>query len=180
MALSATIYKFNVSLSDLDRNIYESLPITIAQHPSETPERMLARLIAYCCHFTGDIEFTKGLSTPETPDIWIKSLTDEVLTWIEVGEPSYQKLKKATRLAKDVRVYSFNTKSNVWWAQEQKALSGLKVSILQLPYEPLAAFAAAISRTIGLSITISEASVYISTETQTFELPIRTLQSRVQ
>ena len=48
MALKPTIYKAQVELADSDRNCFESLSLTLAQHPSETLERMAVRLLAYC------------------------------------------------------------------------------------------------------------------------------------
>jgi Uncharacterized protein conserved in bacteria len=94
MALNATIIKFSISLSDLNRNHYDTLTLTVAQHPSETAERMMARVMAYCIHAEEFLAFTKGLSTPETPDIWAKTLDGQTGLWIEVGEPNPDKLKK--------------------------------------------------------------------------------------
>ncbi|MDG2273895.1 MAG: YaeQ family protein, partial [Halioglobus sp.] len=48
MALKPTIYKAQIELADSDRNCYESLSLTVAKHPSETLERMMVRLLAYC------------------------------------------------------------------------------------------------------------------------------------
>jgi len=78
LALKPTIHKFNVSLSDLDRDYYESLNLTVAQHPSETIERMMVRLLAYCINAHARLQFTKGLSDTEEPDLWVKSLDDQV------------------------------------------------------------------------------------------------------
>ncbi|MCB1848507.1 MAG: YaeQ family protein, partial [Halieaceae bacterium] len=62
MALKPTIYKAQVELADSDNNRYESLNLTLARHPSETLERMAARLLAYCLNTGRGLEFTKGLS----------------------------------------------------------------------------------------------------------------------
>ena len=74
MALKPTIYKFRISLSDLNRDYYDTLNLTIAQHPSETMERMLIRFLAYCLNTQERLTFSKGLSSPEEPDIWAQSL----------------------------------------------------------------------------------------------------------
>jgi uncharacterized protein YaeQ len=51
MALPSTIYRFSLELSDIDRQIYESLQATVARHPSETEERLVARLLAYALFY---------------------------------------------------------------------------------------------------------------------------------
>jgi len=71
---------------------------------------MMARIIAFCINASPELEFTKGLSSIEEPDLWQKSLDDQILEWIDVGEPDPERVKKATRLSKSVSVFSFNTK----------------------------------------------------------------------
>ena len=110
MALKPTIFKFDLSLADMDRNCYESLALTVAQHPSETTERMMVRVLARCLYHHERLAFTKGLSENDEPDLWQKSLDGRIERWIEVGEPSLDRLKKASRLAEDVVVISFNTR----------------------------------------------------------------------
>ena len=112
MATKPTIHKARIALTDLDRNHYESLDLTVALHPSETTERMCARIVAYCINAAEGITFTTGISTRDEPDIQLTSLDNRMLAWIDVGEPSPDRLKKASRLAERVRVYSFNSKSD--------------------------------------------------------------------
>ena len=52
MALTATVYNFDVQLSDVDRGVYESLAIRAARHPSETEEYLVTRVLAYCLEYT--------------------------------------------------------------------------------------------------------------------------------
>ena len=61
MALSATPYKVDVNLTDLDRSVYETLRFTVARHPSETEERLCARLIAYLLWYSESLGFGRGL-----------------------------------------------------------------------------------------------------------------------
>lgn len=163
MALSATIYKLNISLSDLNRDYYDNLNLTLALHPSETLERLMARVLAFCIHACDGLEFTKGLSSPETPDIWLKSLNGQIQLWIELGEPLADKLKKATRVAEQVVVYSFNSKSATWWAQEQKKAGQLDLSVFQLQWSEIQTLASQVERTMALSVTITENSAFVAT-----------------
>ena len=47
MALKSTIYKADLSIADMDRSYYADHALTLAQHPSETEERMMVRLLAF-------------------------------------------------------------------------------------------------------------------------------------
>ena len=172
MALSATIYKFSITVSDFNRDYYDSLQLTVAKHPSENCERMMARVLAYCLNANEGLEFTKGLSTPETPDIWQIDATGECTLWIEVGEPSVDKLKKACRKGRAVKVYSFNTKSPVWWQSEQSQMAGLPLAVYRIPWEPLQALAADLPRTsdVVVSINSEELSVMLGEHAVEFNL----------
>ena len=42
MALTATIFNFDIDLADNDRGAYETLSLRVAQHPSESDEYLIA------------------------------------------------------------------------------------------------------------------------------------------
>ncbi|RKF18797.1 YaeQ family protein [Alginatibacterium sediminis] len=176
MALKPTIYKMRVALSDLERNYYDALNLTVAQHPSETLERMMARMLAYCIHAQENLEFTKGLSAIEEPDIWARELDESISLWIEVGEPNVDKIKKASRIAKQVVVYTFNSKSNVWWQQEQGKMGYLKAEVRQFDWSSIQSLAALVGRTMELSVTITGNSAYISVAEHAIDISWTTLQ----
>lgn len=162
MALKPTIYKLKITLADVDRDYYDALNLTIAQHPSETLERMMARVLAFCINAQEYLSFTKGLSAVEEPDIWARTLDDRISLWIDVGEPTLDRIKKATRLAPAVKVYTFNSKSDAWWAQGQAKISELAASVYQFPWGSMQALAALVKRTVTLSVTISDDIAYVS------------------
>ncbi len=62
MALKATIYKAAVNVADLDRNQFLDANLTLAQHPSETQERMMLRLLAWIKY--ADERLLNGYSLP--------------------------------------------------------------------------------------------------------------------
>lgn len=163
MALKPTIYKFNVALSDIDRDVYESLNLTLARHPSETMERMLVRLLAFCFNARERLEFCKGLSDPEEPDLWQRGLDGNLELWIDVGEPAVERVKKATRVASTVKVYSFNSKADTWWELNRNALSALSAEVFQFQWDEIKSLADKLERTMEMSVTISEASAYVAT-----------------
>lgn len=176
MALSSTIYKFHINLADTNRNLYTSFALTVARHPSENAERMLARVLAMCLHREEGLEFTKGLSTPDSPDLWSHSADAQLQLWIEVGEPNPERIKKAVRRAQQVWVYSFNSKSKVWWQQEKSAFTAFDVNVRQLPWEDLHFLSEALTRNCELSITISENTMFVAAESKTREIAIEHLQ----
>ena len=176
MAIKPTIYKFRISLSDLNRDYYDTLNLTLAQHPSETIERMMVRVLAYCINAQEHLTFTKGLSDIDEPDLWVRTYDEQTTLWIEVGEPNNERIKKATRLANEVKVYSFNSKSDVWWSQSQNKISQLKASVFKFEWEDIQALAALVQRTMDISVSISGDSAYIATEQGECEVGWITLQ----
>ncbi|NOZ53055.1 MAG: YaeQ family protein [Gammaproteobacteria bacterium] len=164
MALKPTIYKIRIALSDLNRNYYDTLSLTIAQHPSETLERMMTRMLVFCINAQEHLIFTKGLSSTEEPDIWARTLDNKISLWIDIGEPAADRIKKATRISPQVNVYSFNSKSGVWWHQEQSKFKHLTASIFQFQWKNIQTLAKFAQRTMDISITISDDTCYIATE----------------
>ncbi len=176
MALKPTIYKFRISLSDLNRNYYDSLNLTIAQHPSEKIERMMVRVLAYCINAQENMSFTKGLSEIDEPDIWVRTLDDQISLWIDVGEPAFDRIKKVCRLAEKVKIYCFNSKADVWWSQSQQKVNQLKASVYKFDWENIQVLAALVERTMDMSISITGDSAYIATESGECEVSWLALQ----
>lgn len=107
MALTATIHQFQVTLSDVDRGVYESLDLRVARHPSESARYLLTRTLAYCLSYEDGIAFSKGgLSSAEEPPITVRDPTGILLAWIDVGAPSAERLHKAAKAARRVVLYT--------------------------------------------------------------------------
>ena len=108
MAQPATLLRFKIELSDIDRGIYESLDFRIAQHPSETSIYLLTRIIAYALNRIEGLEFSAlGLSDPDSPALRLMGENGQTELWIEIGNPSAKKLHKASKAAKLVKVYTY-------------------------------------------------------------------------
>ncbi len=156
------IYKFAIELSDLERQYYDSLALTVARHPSETAERMMVRVLAYCLNARPRLVFGKGLSTAEEPDLWAHALNGEIEIWIDVGEPAPERVKKASHLARQVRIYSFNTRAPQWWQQGADKLAGLRAEYFRFRWEEIQTLAAGLQRGMDLSVTISGDSAFVA------------------
>ena len=122
MALTATIYNFDIQLSDVDRGVYETLALRVAQHPSETAEYLVTRVLAYCLEYTEGIAFGKGLSEPDEPAIVVRDLTGSLQSWIEVGSPDADRLHKASKASPRVGVYTIKDA-----AQLARQLAGARI-----------------------------------------------------
>jgi uncharacterized protein YaeQ len=179
MAIKPTIYKTRIMLSDLNRDHYESVNLTIALHPSETMERMMARILAFCINHHNDLTFGKGISDSDEPDIWIKELNEQINLWIDVGEPSPDRIKKASRNSAVTTVYSFNSKSKTWWEQNKNQFSRFKASFHQFDWPQIQTLATFAKRTMDWSVTITDQTIYISAETQECEVSWLTLQELI-
>lgn len=172
MALKPTIYKATVNLSDMDLHRYGEIPMTIAMHPSETDERMMVRLLAYVLNEQEGLEFGKGLSNDEEPAIWLKSLTNDVLLWIDVGLPDKERVRKASHRAKQVIVYVYGgNNAHVWWEQNASAIERFKnVTVIKIPAETSSAMTTMMERTMHLSCSIQDGTLWLSDDKQTVEI----------
>jgi len=164
LAIKPTIYKFRIALSDLDRNYYDTLKLTVALHPSETAQRMMARVLAYSLNAQDGLVFCKGLSDVEEPDLWVKDPDEKIALWIDVGEPGVDHIKKASRRSFETKVYSFNSKSDVWWQLTQPKIGMFDVSVTRFDHQDITQLAEMLDRTMEMSITITGESAYVTTQ----------------
>ena len=121
MALTATIFNFDIQLADVDRHVYETLSLRVAQHPSETELHLATRVLAYCLEYGEGIRFSKGLAEPDEPAIVVRDLTGALRAWIEVGAPDAARLHKAMKASPRVAVYTLPTKV-AWCSPVAKSL----------------------------------------------------------
>jgi uncharacterized protein YaeQ len=118
MAAGSTIYKAQLSIADMDRNYYETHEITIAQHPSETVERLMIRLAVFALNASDRLVITKGIGGDDEPELWEKDYSGDIVLWIDLGQMDEKRLRKASGRAENVTVYTYNLKSaTAWWRQ---------------------------------------------------------------
>ena len=176
MAIKPTIYKATVNLSNIDSHIYQELNLTMALHPSETPERMMVRLLAYCLNVQDNLAFTKGISTSEEPDIWAVSLDGRIAHWIEVGQPDPERVKKAVGRSEKVSIYLFGKSADTWWQLNQTPLLKLsRTSVFQFNWSDVEQLLVMLNRTMRLNVTINEGLMFVSDETTSVEFSVASL-----
>ena len=166
MALTATIFTFEIDLSDVDRNVYESLTLKVAQHPSETEEYLLARVLAYCLEYREGIAFSKGLAEPDEPPVVVRDLTGALRVWVEIGNPDAARLHKASKASPRVVVYTHKDPE-----QLKRSLAGERIhkiesiDIYAIDRELLAELAQRLERRMKLGVMRTDGELYVTAGT---------------
>jgi uncharacterized protein YaeQ len=172
VALSATIFKAEVNIADMDRHYYQTHNLVLAQHPSETDIRMMVRILAFALNANEALQFTKGLSTEDEPELWQKSLSDEIELWIELGQPDEKRIRKACSRARQVVVYCYSGHSaEIWWEQIARQLHRFdNLKVVNLPADGCEALASMAQRTMHLNISLQDGMVSVSDNEQNIDI----------
>ena len=175
MALKATIFKAELQVSDLDRGHFATHALTLARHPSETDQRMMVRLLAFALNAHEALEFGRGLSAEDEPDLVQRDLTGAIDLWIDVGLPDEREVRKAAGRARRVMVYTYGGRSAaLWWTQNQGALARLdNLTVVDISEEATAAVSAMAARNMRLECTIQEGQLYLSDPERTYHFEPR-------
>ncbi len=177
MALKATIYKANIELADMDRNYYDSLQLTIAQHPSETSQRLMVRLMAYLLNAHPDLRFGKGVSDEDEAAIWQINYSDEINLWIELGQLDEKRLKKACNQAKAVKLYCYGSSVNTWWSQvAQSLISFDRLTVEQFLPSTCEKLVSLLSRNMDFQCSIQDGQLWLTTDNETLLIETTTLK----
>ncbi|RLL50025.1 YaeQ family protein [Mariprofundus sp. EBB-1] len=171
MAISSTIYKADLQITDMDRNYYSDHHLVIARHPSESDERMMVRLLAFALHGSASLQFCKGISTDDEPDIWQKSLSDEIEIWIDLGQPDAKRIRKACGRSRQVIIYTYLRSHRVWWEQAQNKLTRFdNLSVIHLDSDAVAGLGVMAARAMRLQCTIQDGSLWLTGGDQALEI----------
>ncbi len=174
MALKSTIFKVELQIADLDRNYFQTHPLTVARHPSETDDRMMVRLLAFALYADEALSFGKGLSDDEEPDLCAADLTGALDLWIDLGQPDEKRLRKACSRARQVVVFSYSgSGADVWWEQIRNKLDRLtNLAVFKLPAGKAAELGKLAQRSMQLQFTIQEQQVLLTDGQQSVELDL--------
>jgi len=173
MALTATLYNFDTELADIDRGVYQTLALRLARHPSETPEFMLTRLLAYCLEYTEGIEFTEGVSAGDDPAVVVRDMTGRITAWIEVGMPDAARLHRGSKLAGRSAVYTHRSVAKVLDALNGKQVHRAgEIPIYEFGKGFVEDVAAVLQRRDKLSVSVTERQLYLDVSGRTFATTI--------
>jgi uncharacterized protein YaeQ len=159
-----TLYSFEVELANVDRGVYETLSFRVAQHPSETSDYLLARVIAYCLEFTDGIQFSaEGLSGPEEPALCVRDATGALLTWIDIGVPDAARLHKAAKTAPRVVVYTHKDPSRLLRLLEGERIHRAEsLELYAIDRELIAEWVTRLTRRMKMSLTVTGEQIYLT------------------
>lgn len=166
MAQNATIYKIELSVADMDRHYYETHKLTVAKHPSETDERLMLRIVAFALNAHEQLEMTKGLSTDDEPDIWLKSLSGEIELWVALGLPSEKVLRQSCGKADKVIVYPYGGRvAQAWWDKVKDGTARFdNLEVIAFSETDAAALTTLARRAMKLQVNIQDSEVMVSVD----------------
>lgn len=165
MALTSTVYTFDITLSNVDRGVYESLALRVAMHPSESPEYFTARVFAYCLEYAEGIVFSKGVSDPDDPTISVRDLTGAMKVWIEIGAPDAARLHKAAKASPRVAIYTHRDP-----VQVQRQLAGERIHraeqipLFAIDRDLINAFCERLERRMKFSLSMTDGMLYLDVD----------------
>jgi len=164
VALTATIYNFDIDLADADRGVYETLALRVARHPSESEEYLLTRVLAYALEFTPGIAFSSGgLSDPDEPTISVRDLTGRIQAWIEIGNPEAARVHRASKASPRIAVYTHKDPE-----QLISRLSGERihraedVEVWAMDRRLIALLAERLERRMTFAMSVTDRELYVS------------------
>lgn len=175
MALTATPYKITLDISDVDRGVYESVKVTVARHPSETEQRLSARIIAYALFYHSQLKFGRGLSDVDEAALWQIGLSGDIEHWVDVGQPDAERMIKASRRAPQMSVLVYGNARN-WVAKTLPKVQHLSnVTLVALPEEAHRELAQTLNRNTHWGVMMTDDVLYVSTSDTQIEIKLQRL-----
>jgi len=152
-----------VQLSHVDREVYESLDLRIARHPSESEPFLCARLLAFCLEHREGLAFSKGLADPDQPALEVRDRTGALQAWIEIGAPDAARLHRAAKAAPRVAVYTHHDAERYW-----DSLAGERIhraeslELYGLDRALVAALVRRLERRMKLDLSVTNGMLYLT------------------
>ena len=172
MALKSTVVKAELQISDMDRHYYATHNLTLAQHPSETDTRLMVRLLAFAMFADERLEFGRGLSQDDEPDLWRKEMTGEIVQWIDLGQPDEARVRKACGRSRQVVLFTYGGRSSdIWWEKNANALQRSKnLTVIDIPVEMVEQLTAMMVRSMRLNVLIQDGELQVLAGDATIEI----------
>ena len=174
MAIKATVFKAQLQIADMDRHYYADHTLTIARHPSENDLRMMLRLVAFGLNAHERLAFCKGVSQDDEPDLWQKSLSDEIEFWIDLGQPDEKRIRQACGRAVEVKIYTYQPRSaRIWWEQIRancQRFKNLSVYLIEAPDDSQLALLA--ERNMNVQASIQDGQIWLGNESAGVQLSV--------
>jgi len=163
VALTATIYNFDIDLANVDRSVYQTLAVRVAQQPSETEEYLLTRVIAYCLEYAEGIAFSRGLAEPDEPPLSVRDLTGALRLWVEFGSPDAARLHKASKASPRVAIYTHKDPLQLLRQIAGERIHRIEdIELYAVDRALLASLVERLERRMTLQLSLTEAHLYLA------------------
>ena len=170
MALTATVYNFDIQLADVDRGVYEALSFKVACQPSETEEYLMSRVIAYCLEYAEGIAFSRGIAEADTPALSVRDLTGALQVWIDVGAPDAARLHKASKAAPRVAVYTHREPRHLLQALAGERIHrAADIELYAIDRDLITGLVSHLDRRNAWEMSVTERHLYVSVGGDTIE-----------
>lgn len=175
MAPKATVYKAELQVTDMDRHYYATHNLTLAQHPSETDERLMVRLLAFALFADERLEFGRGLSDEEDPDLWRRDYTGDIEQWIDLGQPDESRIKKACGRAQQVVLVNYSgNAADIWWNKVSSSLVRFKnLTVIDIDAAAVEAVTTVLQRGMRLTAMIQDGELQLMSDSANIALTPR-------
>jgi uncharacterized protein YaeQ len=170
LGLTSTLYRFKIDLSDVDRKLYEALEFRAAMHPSESLPFFIARILAFALNHRPGLEFSPGISAPDEPAIRAFGPTGGLDLWIDIGNPTAKRIHKASKTAKEVRIYTHKDPrllAREYRAEKVHKLGG--IGLFSLDQRFLKSLGKTLGRDNHWELTHNEGGLYVGVGKESFE-----------
>lgn len=166
MSPKSTVVKAELQVSDMDRHYYATHNLTLAQHPSETPERLMVRVLAFALLADERLEFGRGLSEESEPDLWRRDYTGDIEQWVDLGQPDDADIRKACGRARQVVIVTYSGNgAQIWWDKNAASLARLKnLTVIDIPSDAVDAIASLFQRGMRLNCLIQDGETQLMSD----------------
>ena len=165
MSAKSTVIKAELQVTDLDRHYYGLHNLTLAQHPSETDLRLMVRLIAFALFADERLQFRKGLSEEDEPDLWRRDYTGAIELWIDLGQPDESRIRKACGRSQQVVVLTYGSGAAIWWSRTSAALSRFRnLTVIDIEAEAGEALVGLMARGMRLTAMIQDGELQLMSD----------------
>ncbi|MDD3266722.1 MAG: YaeQ family protein [Burkholderiales bacterium] len=176
MAIKPTVFKMSMQIADMDRHYYNDHLLTIAQHPSETDERMMVRILAFALNANENLSFAEGITDQNQADLWDRDHNEQVKLWISVGLPDERLIRKAVSRSEEVIVYAYGGRqADMWWSK-QKLMAYKNLKVINLSSEDTQSLATMASRGMKINFTMQEGEIMISDDASSINITPQVLK----
>lgn len=162
MALKSTIYKVQLDVVNLDRHYYATHDLTVACHPSENERRLMIRIVAFAWFAHERLEFGKGVSDSDEPDLWLRDWDGQISLWVELGHPDEKTLVRACGRSQSVAVVTHSAQPHLWWdPMADRAARWSNLRVMAWDSDACTALEALAARSMDLQVTIQERELWV-------------------